>query len=47
VLTYLFTRLSERQIGGHTGDTIGASQQIAEAAMLAGLTAGWQTYLPT
>jgi adenosylcobinamide-GDP ribazoletransferase len=45
IMTFLFTRLSERQIGGHTGDTIGASQQIAEAALLAGLTAGWQSYL--
>ena len=46
VMIFLFTRLSDHQIGGHTGDTIGASQQIAEAALLAGLTAGWQTYLP-
>ena len=33
----LFSRLAERQIGGHTGDTIGASQQIAEALLFAGL----------
>ena len=35
------TRLTRRQIGGHTGDTIGASQQIAEALLLAGLAAQW------
>jgi adenosylcobinamide-GDP ribazoletransferase len=33
----LFSRLADRQIGGHTGDTIGASQQIAEALLFAGL----------
>jgi adenosylcobinamide-GDP ribazoletransferase len=38
--TWLFSRLSERQIGGHTGDTIGAAQQIAETVLLAGLTVG-------
>lgn len=32
-----FARLCRRMIGGHTGDTIGASEQIAEAAMLIGL----------
>ncbi len=32
-----FTGVATRQIGGHTGDTIGASQQIAEALLLAGL----------
>ncbi len=35
------TRLARAQIGGHTGDTIGASQQIAEALLLAGLAAQW------
>jgi adenosylcobinamide-GDP ribazoletransferase len=37
----LFSSLCERQVGGHTGDTIGAAQQIAEALLLAGLSAGW------
>lgn len=32
-------RLARQQIGGHTGDTIGAAQQIAEALLLAGLAA--------
>jgi adenosylcobinamide-GDP ribazoletransferase len=35
------TRLARHQIGGHTGDTIGAAQQIAEALLLAGLAAQW------
>ena len=34
------SRLAQRAFGGHTGDTIGAAQQIAEALLLAGLTAG-------
>ncbi|WP_224407050.1 adenosylcobinamide-GDP ribazoletransferase [Afifella sp. IM 167] len=34
---YLFTRLARRLIGGHTGDTIGASVLIAEALLFAGL----------
>jgi adenosylcobinamide-GDP ribazoletransferase len=34
----MFTQLARRQIGGHTGDTIGAAQQIAETALLVGLT---------
>jgi adenosylcobinamide-GDP ribazoletransferase len=36
----LFSSLCRRQIGGHTGDTIGAAQQIAEALVLVGVTAG-------
>jgi adenosylcobinamide-GDP ribazoletransferase len=35
--------LSVRRIGGHTGDTIGAAQQIAETLLLAGLSIGWAT----
>lgn len=46
IATMAFTKLAENQIGGHTGDTIGASQQVAEATLLAGLTVGWQTYAP-
>ena len=40
----LFSSFATRQIGGHTGDTIGAAQQIGEALLLAGLSAGW-TYI--
>jgi adenosylcobinamide-GDP ribazoletransferase len=36
----LFSQLASRQIGGHTGDTIGAAQQIAEALLFAGLAIG-------
>ena len=32
-----FTRLARARIGGHTGDTIGACQQICEIAALLGL----------
>ncbi|TPW29379.1 adenosylcobinamide-GDP ribazoletransferase [Martelella alba] len=34
---FMFTLRCHRQIDGHTGDTIGASEQIAEIALLAGL----------
>lgn len=34
---YLFTRLVDKKINGHTGDTIGASQQISEATLLLSL----------
>ncbi len=40
-----FTRLARQQIGGHTGDTIGAAQQIAEVLLLAGLAAQWQAWM--
>ena len=30
----LFTRIALRKIGGHTGDTIGATQQLAEMSVL-------------
>ncbi|WP_162652448.1 adenosylcobinamide-GDP ribazoletransferase [Lentilitoribacter sp. Alg239-R112] len=33
---YLFTKLADKKINGHTGDTIGATQQISEAALLFG-----------
>ena len=33
----LFSAMVKAQIGGHTGDTIGAAQQLAEAALFAGL----------
>ncbi|CAH0286597.1 adenosylcobinamide-GDP ribazoletransferase [Agrobacterium fabrum] len=35
--TVLFGRLCERKIGGHTGDTIGACQQITEIVTLVAL----------
>jgi adenosylcobinamide-GDP ribazoletransferase len=38
--TYIFTRLSYREIGGRTGDTLGACQQIAAVAFLIGAAAG-------
>ncbi|HEX9906420.1 MAG TPA: adenosylcobinamide-GDP ribazoletransferase [Propylenella sp.] len=41
----LFTNLANRQIGGYTGDTVGAAQQIAEALLLAGLSIGWTTII--
>lgn len=37
--TYLFIRLTARQIGGRTGDTLGACQQIAAVAFLLGVAA--------
>jgi adenosylcobinamide-GDP ribazoletransferase len=33
-----FSPLVNRRIGGHTGDTIGAAQQIAETLLFAGLS---------
>lgn len=33
----LFTNFAKRKIGGHTGDTIGATQQITEMALLCAL----------
>jgi adenosylcobinamide-GDP ribazoletransferase len=40
VATYIFTRLSYREIGGRTGDTLGGCQQIAAVAFLVGAAAG-------
>ncbi|WP_320201660.1 adenosylcobinamide-GDP ribazoletransferase [Agrobacterium sp. rho-13.3] len=37
VTAYLFGRLCTRKIDGHTGDTIGATQQITEIVILAAL----------
>lgn len=34
---HLFTRFVAQKIGGHTGDTIGATQQITETALLCAL----------
>lgn len=35
-ITYYFTNLSDDKIDGHTGDTIGATQQLSEIAILIG-----------
>lgn len=37
VSCFAFTRFTDGRVGGHTGDTIGASQQICEVAGLLGL----------
>ncbi len=37
--TLALTRFSQQQIGGHTGDTLGATQQISELGLLLGLAA--------
>lgn len=37
IATWSFTRHIGRRLGGHTGDTIGAAQQISEIAALAAL----------
>lgn len=37
IVTAGFTRFVRRKIGGHTGDTIGATQQLAEVAVLVAL----------
>lgn len=39
VATYIFTRLTAHEIGGRTGDTLGACQQIAVVAFLIGVAA--------
>ena len=39
LLVFAFNRLCRHQIGGHTGDTIGASLIIAECGLYAGLSA--------
>ena len=37
VLVAVITRLSQYYVGGHTGDTLGATQQISEAGLLLAL----------
>lgn len=37
ITSVLFDRLCDRKIGGQTGDTIGAAQQLSEVAMLTAL----------
>jgi adenosylcobinamide-GDP ribazoletransferase len=39
IATYVFTRLTARAIGGRTGDSLGACQQIAAVAFLIGAAA--------
>jgi adenosylcobinamide-GDP ribazoletransferase len=41
----LFSPLTNRRFGGHTGDTIGAAQQIAEILLFVGLSSGVATIL--
>jgi adenosylcobinamide-GDP ribazoletransferase len=41
----LFSPLTNRRFGGHTGDTIGAAQQIAETLLFVGLSSGATTIL--
>jgi adenosylcobinamide-GDP ribazoletransferase len=36
---FAVTRLGQRQIGGYTGDVLGAAQQAAEIAVLLALSA--------
>jgi adenosylcobinamide-GDP ribazoletransferase len=36
-LAYGFTRFTEKKLGGHTGDTIGATQQLCEIGLLSAL----------
>jgi adenosylcobinamide-GDP ribazoletransferase len=43
--TVAFNALCRRQIGGHTGDTVGGAQQIAETLLLLGLSTGWAAAL--
>lgn len=35
-ISYYFTKLTDKKIDGHTGDTIGATQQLSEIAILIG-----------
>ena len=39
-VTFEITRQCERQIGGRTGDSLGATQQLAAIALLVGITLG-------
>lgn len=41
LITAGFSALCRRTIDGHTGDTIGAAQQLVETAVLVGLSAGF------
>ena len=37
LVAFGFTRFVDRKLGGHTGDTIGATQQLSEIALLTAL----------
>jgi adenosylcobinamide-GDP ribazoletransferase len=39
----LWSSLTSKTLGGHTGDTVGAAQQMAEALLLAGISTAWAT----
>jgi adenosylcobinamide-GDP ribazoletransferase len=41
----LLSSLCRKQIGGHTGDTIGAAQQVAETMLLTGFSIGWTYFI--
>ena len=41
----VLSSLCRRKIGGHTGDTIGAAQQLAEMMLLAGFSIGWTYFI--
>ncbi|MYZ47166.1 adenosylcobinamide-GDP ribazoletransferase [Propylenella binzhouense] len=39
--TLLFNRHARQKLAGHTGDTIGAAQQLSETALLVGFSTSW------
>ncbi|MEL6236153.1 MAG: adenosylcobinamide-GDP ribazoletransferase, partial [Pseudomonadota bacterium] len=39
ILTAVFRRWSLRRLGGHTGDTLGAAEQLAQTALLLAVAA--------
>jgi adenosylcobinamide-GDP ribazoletransferase len=39
VVNFLLIRIADRKIGGHTGDILGACQQVSEITLLLGLSA--------
>ncbi|MFM2482195.1 adenosylcobinamide-GDP ribazoletransferase [Celerinatantimonas sp. YJH-8] len=43
-ITYLFSRYLQRQIGGFTGDCLGAAQQLAEVSIYLVLGAQWHSF---
>lgn len=46
IATLALSSFADRRIGGHTGDTIGAVQQVAEALLLTGLSVVSTTIVP-
>jgi cobalamin synthase len=39
----VLSSVADKRLGGHTGDTIGAAQQVAEALIFTGLSVGGTT----